>query len=113
MLDGITVLDIGTKTVEWGWGWSWVGLIWTVIGLISIIVALISLFEDYGGGFLLFGGIVLLGLGFILFAYAKPVKTIPIYTVIVDDSVSMVEFYNKYEILETQGKIYTIIERED
>lgn len=34
------------------------------------------------------------------------------YKVTVDDSVSMNEFLNKYEILEQEGKIYTVKERE-
>lgn len=34
------------------------------------------------------------------------------YKVTVDDSVSMNEFLNKYEILEQEGKIYTVRERE-
>lgn len=33
------------------------------------------------------------------------------YQVTVDDSVSMNEFQNKYEIIEVEGKIYTIRER--
>ena len=34
------------------------------------------------------------------------------YKVIIDDSVSMNEFLDKYEILDQEGKIYTIKERE-
>ena len=34
------------------------------------------------------------------------------YKVTVDDSVSMNEFLNKYEILDQEGKIYTVKERE-
>lgn len=33
------------------------------------------------------------------------------YQVIVDNSVSMNEFQNKYEIIEVEGKIYTVRER--
>lgn len=33
------------------------------------------------------------------------------YQVTVDDSVSMNEFQNKYEIIEVEGKIYTVRER--
>lgn len=33
------------------------------------------------------------------------------YQVIVDDSVSMNEFQDKYEIIEVEGKIYTVRER--
>jgi hypothetical protein len=34
------------------------------------------------------------------------------YQVTIDDSVSMNEFYEKYEIIEVNGKIYTIREKE-
>ena len=34
------------------------------------------------------------------------------YKVIIDDSVSMNEFLDKYEILNQEGKIYTVKERE-
>ena len=34
------------------------------------------------------------------------------YKVIIDDSVSMNEFLDKYEILDQEGKIYTVKERE-
>lgn len=33
------------------------------------------------------------------------------YQVTIDDSVSMNEFQNKYEIIEVEGKIYTVKER--
>ena len=33
------------------------------------------------------------------------------YQVTIDDSVSMNEFQNKYEIIEVEGKIYTVRER--
>lgn len=34
------------------------------------------------------------------------------YKVTIDDSVSMKEFWDKYEILDQEGKIYTVKERE-
>jgi len=34
------------------------------------------------------------------------------YKVTIDDSVSMVEFLDKYEIIDQEGKIYTVKERE-
>lgn len=52
-------------------------------------------------------------LSLFIFAHAKPGKTINTYSVIIDDSVSMTEFYDKYEVLDIQGKIFTITERED
>lgn len=35
------------------------------------------------------------------------------YKVTIDDSVSMNEFMKKYEIIQTDGKIYTIIEKDE
>lgn len=35
------------------------------------------------------------------------------YKVTIDDSVSMNEFIEKYEIIQTDGKIYTIIEKDE
>ena len=35
------------------------------------------------------------------------------YKVTIDDSVSMNEFLDKYEIIDQEGKIYTVKERED
>lgn len=34
------------------------------------------------------------------------------YKVVIDDSVSMAEFMDKYEIIDQEGKIYTVKERE-
>ena len=52
-------------------------------------------------------------LSLFIFVHAKPAKTINTYSVIIDDSVSMTEFYDKYEVIDIQGKIFTITERED
>ena len=34
------------------------------------------------------------------------------YKVIIDDSVSLNDFYKKYEVIGQEGEIYTVIERE-
>ena len=40
------------------------------------------------------------------------VDTVTQYEVTIDDSVSMNEFTNKYNIIEQRGKIYTVEEKE-
>ena len=35
------------------------------------------------------------------------------YQVTIDESVSMVEFNERYEVIEVEGKIYTIVEKEE
>ena len=61
-------------------------------------------------------GIVLLILGIIGSVCAKKIEEQPTgeyqYQVTIDDTVVMSEFYDKYEVIEVEGKIYNIREKE-
>lgn len=113
MLDGITLLDTGTKVVSYTWGWSWGGFIAVIFAIFFIVVFILCTIDGTGGEIFLVAGIFVGMLSLFIFAHTKPAKTINTYSVIIDDSVSMTEFYNKYEVLDIQGKIFTITERED
>lgn len=114
MLDGITLLDTGTKVVSYTWGWSWGGFIAAIFAIFLIVVSIICMIDGTTRGeIFFFAGIIVGMLSLFIFVHAKPAKTITIYSVIIDDSVSMTEFYDKYEVLDIQGKIFTITERED
>nr|DAH21743.1 MAG TPA: YtxH-like protein [Caudoviricetes sp.] len=59
-----------------------------------------------------FGFIVAFAIGAIICGCLIPEKKYETrYQVTVDDSVSMNEFQSKYEIIEVEGKIYTVRER--
>ena len=47
------------------------------------------------------------------FSAEKYTDTVPTYKVIISNTVSLNEFYDRYEILEQDGKIFTIMERID
>lgn len=113
MLDGITLLDTGTKVVSYTWGWSWGGFIAAIFAIFLIVVFILCTIDGIGGEIFLVAGIFVMMLSIFIFAHAKPAKTINTYSVIIDDSVLMTEFYDKYEVLNIQGKIFTITERED
>ena len=114
MLDGITLLDTGTKVVSYTWGWSWGGFIAAIFAIFLIVVSIICMIDGTTGGEIFFFFCLFVGmLSLFFFVHAKPAKTINTYSVIIDDSVSMTEFYDKYEVLDIQGKIFTITERED
>lgn len=113
MLDGITLLNTGTKVVSYTWGWSWGGFIATIFAIFLIIVSIICMIDGTGGEIFVIAAIFVGMLGLFIFAHAKPAKTINTYSVIIDDSVSMTEFYDRYDVLDIQGKIFTITERED
>ena len=113
MLDGITLLDTGTKVVSYTWGWRWGGVIAAIFAIFLIVVFIICTIDGTGGEIFFVAGIFVGMLSLFIFVHAKPAKTINTYSVIIDDSVSMTEFYDKYEVLDIQGKIFTITERED
>ena len=111
-MDGVAILDTGTKVLEYGWGWSWVGLIFIIISLISLVATGLCLSDGDISGYVFFiTSVLLIILAMILFSHAKETKIVSTYKVTIDDSVSMVEFYDRYEILEVEGKIYTVMER--
>lgn len=113
MLDGITLLDTGTKVVSYTWGWSWGGFIAAIFAILLIVAFIICMIDGTGGDIFFIAAIFVGMLSLFIFVHAKPAKTINTYSVIIDDSVSMTEFYDKYEVLDIQGKIFTITERED
>lgn len=113
MLDGITLLDTGTKVVSYTWGWSWGGFIAAIFAIFLIVVFIICMIDGTGGDIFFIAAIFVGMLSLFIFAHTKPAKTINTYSVIIDDSVLMTEFYDKYKVLDIQGKIFTITERED
>ena len=111
-MEGIEVLATGTmgigSTVNWG--------LIIIIGLVAGgVVGMLggfcdhSIFVGLGTGILVF----LAAASLTAVATEKPAYTIPIYKVVIKDSVSMNEFSERYEIINQEGKIYTIRERED
>lgn len=90
-------------------------------GILFIIAALFIIKEYYlslGGwalGLFVFAAGVFCFYGSIILSrdYIDKEKTEIHYQVTIDDSVSFNEFYDKYEILEKEGDIYTIKEREN
>lgn len=110
-MDGITILY--TYTYSSGEASKILGIILCVaaflIFTISTIIMLVGS-KDIKGG-LITGALALIGLiGFIFLSNFKLVSW-ERYEVIVDDSVSLSEFSEKYNIIKVRGKIYTIEER--
>ena len=93
---------------------EWCGII-ALAGLVICIIPLaISLAEgkvvsSIIVGILMIGAIIVMALGL---SHNKDDINYIKYKVTIDDSVSMNEFMDKYEILDQEGKIYTVKERE-
>lgn len=110
-IDGITLLHT-IEHAEKTWGFSVQGIIFLIIGIIGAIIFIKSIansnssINTFGFGIIL----CILGLliGIISLRIAKTKFVWYSYEVLIDDSISLVEFDKEYEILNRRDMIYEI-----
>lgn len=105
MLEGITVLtqtEIEDANVLWFFIPFFVAFV-----LISVISA-ISGFGDWA-----MAAAVSIAIGLICYVQAMRPTGEYRYEVMIDESVSMTEFYERYDVIDQRGKIYKIKEKND
>jgi hypothetical protein len=118
-MNGVEILTAEEVVTETTTNWWLAGIVWLVIVVIAGIIGFFcsDYYERYQGavvGYCLIG--VLVGMiPFILIGAftTKPVTYETHYKVTIDSSVSMTEFMDKYDIIDQEGKIYTVREREN
>ena len=108
-MEGVTILSAGIATLGVSWGIA----ILVAIGTFILYLAIDPFdFEDEWGwrsGMALILALVVFG----LFSWLCVDTTeVPEYKVTIDETVSFVEFNEKYEVIDQEGEIYTIRERE-
>lgn len=106
-MEGITILSTFQTATDYNISIGLALVIWA--GIIVICTIVCEIWLEFGGFGALLGflaGILILG------AIIQPTNYETRYKVIVDDSISMIQFYEKYEIIEQEGKIFTVRERE-
>jgi hypothetical protein len=117
-MKGVEILNETQVVAESAFGWTAFWIAFSIIfGIFIIIGIVLSITEgpDLVGWILAIGAGIFLGLlfGFIWGIWCEtPVSYETHYQVIIDDSVSMSDFLDKYEIIDTEGKILTIKERD-
>ena len=119
-MNGVEILSVTEHAImERAWSWPmFFGLLVGISAFGIIIGMIIGLKEcDFETGVIagvMTGLVAALILSPLLTAAfgQKEVGTETHYKVTVDDSVSMTEFLDKYEIIDQEGKIYTVKERE-
>lgn len=106
LMEGLEILSV-SDTMPAGIGII-LGILCFVVIALSIYLLADSIAEDSGVGVIT--SLVFIGIGMFLSGVvaSEIFCPTPTYKVLVDDSVSMNEFYDKYEILNVEGKIYTI-----
>ena len=107
LMEGLEILSVKEGSIPILIGFS-LGALCFIIIVFGIYIVVCAITEDSFEGAI--AGLVLLGIGIFLdcIVINETIKPTPIYKVLVSDSVSMNEFYSKYEILNVDGKIYTI-----
>lgn len=116
-MDGITILSVGEYVETIGGACSVASVLLWIFGILMLLLGTIiflsskECFSFCAGIFVLFIG------GATLVAAKQEYKNngstinIPQYKVIISDSVSYNEFAEKYNVLEVEGKIYTVIDK--
>lgn len=111
-MEGIEILSIGEIGINPVFNWPMAIIGGILLGAIPALCAGAS--EDSVGLFVVMFILCAPFFGAICgFSIEKYTDTAPTYKVVISDTVSLNEFYDKYEVLEQDGKIFTIMERID
>lgn len=114
-MTGVEVL--ATEEVVTGWSFNWLGFVLTFVAAI-FVTALVFInkcetIKEFLQSVVVFGGIAGLLCGFLIGEAAViPVKYETHHKVVFSDEISLNEFLERYEIIDQEGRIYTIRELE-
>ena len=116
-MNGVEILNETQVVVESAFNWN---AFWIVSSILFGIFIIIGIILSITEGPILEGWIMVISAGIILgvtFGFIwglmleTPTKYETHYQVVIDDSVSMNDFLAKYEIIDIEGKIFTVRER--
>lgn len=116
-MTGVEILALEEVVTDYAFNWSFFGTAFAVVFVIFVIIGtLISMASSewfnvkvgviLGLIFGLFCGVVF-GIG-----ERIPVEYEDQYKVVISDEVSMNDFLSKYKIIEQEGRIFTVVEKE-
>lgn len=115
-MNGVEILNSAEVGVMYTTNWWLAGFIWIGIifigGLIGLLLDDIARVESTMIGCFIGAVVGVLIWLFVAGSGYHPTTYETHYKVTIDDSVSMNEFLDKYEILNQEGKIYTVKERD-
>ena len=118
-MSGIEVLtsnEVVAAYEKFNWSSFWITIAIAAFG--ALIVGLAAGLDSGDGVMGIFAFLVTLIIGGLVFGpligynTGEPIKYETQYKITIDDSVSMIEFLDKYEIIDQDGKIYTVRERD-
>lgn len=117
---GVEILAMEEVVTKTAFNWGMFGIVGgAILGAALFVGLLICCCSGWGFDGGLFTLFCILGAAIgTIFGLAAgngnrtPIKTETHYKVVISDEVSMNEFLERYEIVDQDGKIYTVVERE-
>lgn len=116
-MDGITILSVGEYVETISGACSVASVLLLIFGMLMLLLGTIIFFSSKEclffctGIFILFIGGAMLAAAIQAYKNGGPTINIPRYKVTVSDSVPYNKFVEKYNILEVEDKIYTVIDK--
>lgn len=117
-MDGITILSMGEYVETIGGGaCSIASVLLLIFGILTFLLGTIIFFSSKeclsfcAGIFILFIGGAMFAAAVQEYKNNGPTINIPQYKVIISDSVPYNEFAERYNVLEVEGKIFTVIDK--
>lgn len=115
-MNGVEILSSKQVAIDWEYNWN---AFWIAFGIMFFIVMLFCIAQSIDSGdwsYLASGSVIGIIIGVLLSFMIGDMAETPIkytnqYKVTISDEVSMNEFISKYEIINQEGKIYTVRER--
>lgn len=119
-MDGVTILNQYEVILDRDFSWSACWVVVIIVFAASLLVSFMTCLADNDlcWSVILFltvvSTVILGGLLGSLAGYTRgdPIETVTEYQVTVSDDVSMSDFMSKYEIIDQEGLIYTVRERQ-
>lgn len=102
MIEGVEILSMRQN-------YEWVLLVMSILYLIISIISIIIASRDRRASQFVFFGIIAFFCVILFFAFFNSIYIE--YEVTINDNVSFTEFMDRYEILDENGKIYTVKEK--
>lgn len=113
-MSGVEILNIYEVEADHYINWHSPYLVWTIVSIIAAIGFLACLLywldDDPIVG--VFAGFAFIAPIILMTKLSEPIYETH-YDVIISNEVSMIEFNEKYEVIEVKGKIYEVRERND
>lgn len=115
-MEGVRILaQAPVYETVYSWGWSWAGFALSILAVVILAFIIFSVCNGDIAGLLFLIFVGFLGITSVYcfsIGNSEKVYSHEEYKVIIDDSVSLNDFYKKYEVIGQEGEIYTVIERE-